>query len=124
MIVDPPGEPNASTGRPPEKTIDGLMLLRGRLPGPGELARPGVGSKSVSSLLSRKPRPGTTMPLPPVCSMVKVAATTFPSASATVRCVVLGPSRPPAAEAAGVAPQPPLNGAGSPAASGRGAGPS
>jgi len=28
--------------------------------------------KSVSSLLSRKPQPGTTMPLPPSDSMVNV----------------------------------------------------
>ena len=72
MIVEPPGDPNASTGRLPEKTMVGLMLLRGRLPGPGEFARPGVGSKSVSSLFSRKPRLGTTIPLPPICSIVKV----------------------------------------------------
>ena len=37
-----------------------------------EFARPGVGSKSVSSLFSRKPRLGTTIPLPPICSIVKV----------------------------------------------------
>ena len=32
----------------------------------------GVKEKSVSSLLSRKPRPGTVIALPPVCSMVRV----------------------------------------------------
>src|SRR5205814_10349668 len=88
MIVEPPGEPNATTGRPCDNTIVGLMLLRGRFPGPGELASPGVNSKSVSSLLSRNPRPGTTMPLPPICSIVKVYETTLPKRSLTVRCVV------------------------------------
>ena len=44
--------------------------------------------KSVSSLLSRKPRPGTMMPEPPVCSMVSVYSTTLPHLSATVRLVV------------------------------------
>src|SRR4051812_37379847 len=92
MIVAPPGEPTASTGVPSRWTIVGDMLERGRLPGAGELARPGVGSKSVSSLLSRNPRPGTTIALPPVCSIVNVYDTTMPCASATVRCVVDGPS--------------------------------
>ncbi len=55
----------------------GEIEERGRLPGPGRLGSgtPGVSGvklKSVSSLLSRKPRPGTVMPLPPVCSMVSV----------------------------------------------------
>jgi hypothetical protein len=55
----------------------GAMLLRGRLPGAGRLGSGTVGSagakvKSVSSLLSRKPRPGTVIPLPPVCSIVSV----------------------------------------------------
>ena len=48
------------------------MLERGRLPGAGEFAVPVAKLKSVSSLLSRKPRPGTVMPLPPVCSIVNV----------------------------------------------------
>ena len=72
MIVEPPGEPSASTGRPWSKTIVGAMLERGRLPGAGEFAVPVVKLKSVSSLLSRKPRPGTVMPLPPICSIVNV----------------------------------------------------
>ena len=64
-------------GRPWRSTIVGDMLLRGRLPGRGRFgsgrrASVGVKSKSVISLLSRNPRPGTTMPLPPVCSMVSV----------------------------------------------------
>ena len=44
--------------------------------------------KSVSSLFSRKPRSGTTMPLPPVDSIVSVYDTTLPHRSAVVRCVV------------------------------------
>ena len=72
MIVDPPGEPSASTGSPSLVTIVGLMLLLGRLPPSGELARFGTGSKSVSSLLRMKPWFGTVIALPPVCSMVKV----------------------------------------------------
>ena len=73
MIVDPPGEPSASMGSPSlVVTIVGLMLLLGRLPPAGELARPGTGSKSVSSLLRMKPWFGTVIALPPVCSMVKV----------------------------------------------------
>jgi hypothetical protein len=39
-------------------------------------------------LFSRKPRPGTSNPEPPVCSMVSVYSTTFPNLSATVRFVV------------------------------------
>src|SRR3954447_16767727 len=97
------------------------MLERGRLPAAGELGLPAVNSKSVSSLLSRKPRPGTTIPLTPVCSMVNVATTTLPFLSAVTRFVVLGPScdrRLPAALPSG---QLPLNGFGSPAATGRAA---
>src|SRR3954468_14547531 len=66
----------------------GEMLERGRLPGAGELAVPVVKLKSVSSLFSRKPKPGTTMPLPPVCSIVNVYSTTLPARSLTVRFVV------------------------------------
>jgi hypothetical protein len=73
IIVDPPGEPRAGMGSPTLLvTIVGLMLLLGRLPPSGELASSGIGSKSVSSLLRRKPWSGTVMALPPVCSMVKV----------------------------------------------------
>jgi hypothetical protein len=55
----------------------GDMLERGRLPPAGRLGsgspdEGGAKSKSVSSLLSRKPRPGTTMPLPPSSSIVLV----------------------------------------------------
>ncbi len=77
MMVAPPGEPSATTGRPCRSTIVGEIDERGRLPGPGRFGSWTAGSagakeKSVSSLLSRKPRCGTTMPLPPVCSMVRV----------------------------------------------------
>ncbi len=77
MIVAPPGEPAASTGSPSRSTMVGESEERGRLPGPARLGSgtpgtSGVKLKSVSSLLSRKPRPGTVMPLPPVCSRVRV----------------------------------------------------
>jgi hypothetical protein len=77
MIVLPPGEPSPMSGLPSLSTIVGAMLLRGRLPGAGRFAAGRVTSgalksKSVSSLFSRKPRPGTVMPLPPVASMVSV----------------------------------------------------
>src|SRR5829696_5034498 len=69
--------------------IVGAIELRGRLE---RSARFGCVSesklKSVSSLLSRNPYPGTTMPLPPVDSIVNVYDTTLPLRSATVRCVV------------------------------------
>ena len=53
------------------------MLDRGRLPPAGRFGSGtpdwiGVKSKSVSSLLSRKPRPGTTIPAPPSSSIVFV----------------------------------------------------
>src|SRR3954447_16582574 len=92
MIDAPPGVPTASTGRPLRSTIVGAIDERGRLRAAGEFALPGVKSKSVSSLLSRKPRPGTTIPLPPVCSIVNVYSTTLPLASAIVMFVVFGPS--------------------------------
>ncbi len=77
MMVAPPGEPSASTGRPSSSTIVGDMEERGRLPGPGRFGSgtpgaAGAKEKSVSSLLRRKPRPGTVMALPPVDSMVRV----------------------------------------------------
>src|SRR3979411_2165442 len=96
MIVEPPGEPIARYGSPCARTMVGDTELRGRLPGAGRLgsgALPcvGVKLKSVNSLLSRKPRPGTTMALPPVCSRVRVYSTTLPHRSATVRFVVCEP---------------------------------
>ena len=97
MIVDPPGDPSATKGSPSSSTIVGDIELRGRLPGSGRLGSlSGTGKtvvvKSVSSLLSRKPRSGTTMPAPPVCSMVRVYSTTLPHWSLTVRLVVESPS--------------------------------
>ncbi len=77
-MVAPPGEPSATTGLLCwSSTIVGEIEERGRLPGPGRFGSctaglAGAKEKSVSSLLSRKPRPGTVMPLPPVCSMVSV----------------------------------------------------
>ena len=65
MIVEPPGEPYAMMGSPSAlKIIVGTMLLRGRLPGATSLVAgcpvngfvDGVKLKSVSSLLSRKPK--------------------------------------------------------------------
>src|SRR5690242_17039258 len=103
MIVAPPGLPTVSHGRPRRRTIVGAMLERGRLPpcgrlGSGEPSAGGAGSKSVSSLLSRKPYPGTAIPLPAICSIVLVKATTLPSRSTTVRWLVEVPSRPDGAE--------------------------
>ena len=74
MIVEPPGDPSASTGLPSCSTIVGDIELRGRLPGSIRFGSSGsyTALKSVSSLLSRKPRSGRTMPEPPVCSMVSV----------------------------------------------------
>ena len=77
MIVEPPGEPSARNGLPLRSTIVGDIDDRGRLPAAGQVRVvhgrvAGAKLKSVSSLFSRKPRPGTVMPLPPVCSMVSV----------------------------------------------------
>ena len=102
MIIEPPGDPRRARACPSRRRSSGDIELRGRLP---PSARFGCVSesklKSVSSLLSRKPQPGTTMPLPPVDSIVNVYATTLPQGSETVRCVV-EPS--PAAVDAGPAP--------------------
>ena len=102
MMVAPPGEPSARNGLPSWSTIVGDIELRGRLP---RWSRFGSSSsysseKSVSSLLRMKPRPGTTIPEPPVCSMVRVYSTTLPQRSATVRLVVDRPSWSPAASPA------------------------
>src|SRR4051794_23643447 len=64
---------------------------RGRFPGAGRLGSVGLAGaklKSVSSLFSRNPRPGTVMPEPPVCSIVRVYATALPHLSTTERWVV------------------------------------
>ncbi len=66
----------------------------------------GAKSKSVISLLSRNPRPGTVIPLPASCSMVLVYETTLPHLSTATRWLVLVPSLGCAA-AVCVEPQPP-----------------
>jgi len=62
----------ASTSLPLRITSVGLIELRGRLFGATEFAVPVLKLKSVSSLLSRKPREGSVMPDPAICSMVLV----------------------------------------------------
>ena len=110
MMVAPPGEPRARNGLPSLSTMVGDIELRGRLFGPGRFGSGAVPCvplklKSVSSLLSRNPRPGTTIPLPPVASMVRVYSTMLPHLSATVRLVVLWPSSTWPPTGAGVQPR-------------------
>ena len=95
MIVDPPGEPTTKRTSPSSSTIVGDIDDRGRLPGSTMFGSAGFGTKlkSVSSLFSRKPRPGTVIPDPPVDSIVSVYATALPHWSTTERCVVEMPSR-------------------------------
>ena len=94
MIVEPPGEPSARNGLP-SRMHD---RRRHRRPGPLAALQPvrvvGLPGrlKSVSSLLSRNPRSGTSSPEPPVASIVSVYSTTLPHRSATVRFVVSRPS--------------------------------
>src|SRR4029453_15607670 len=90
MIIEPPGDPTARYGFPFRKTIVGAIELRGRLP-PSTRFGCVVESKlkSVSSLLGRNPKPGTTSPEPPVDSMVNVYETTFPDLSEVTRWVVV-----------------------------------
>lgn len=58
MMVEPPGEPSASSGWPSSSTIVGLIELRGRLPPSTRFGWVNESKlKSVSSLLSRNPRP-------------------------------------------------------------------
>src|SRR6478672_1549582 len=97
MIVAPPGDPTARKGVPWSSRMVGLIEDRGRLPGPGRFgsgtpAVNGLKLKSVSSLLSRKPQPGTVMPDPPVCSIVRVYDTALPHLSVTTRWDVDWPS--------------------------------
>ena len=85
MILEPPGDPVTSSRlSSPSSTIVGDIELRGRFPGCTRLA---IGSpfppvaakeKSVSSLLSRNPPPGTMTPLPNELSMVVVIDRAFP----------------------------------------------
>jgi hypothetical protein len=58
MMVEPPGETSASSGWPSSSTIVGLIELRGRLPPSTRFGWVNESKlKSVSSLLSRNPRP-------------------------------------------------------------------
>ena len=86
----PPGRPSASAGRPSRSTIVGAIELVMRLPGATDSAWPGCGSKSAIVLFSSMPVPGTIAVEPNRLLIVCVAATTLPSPSATVTCVVCG----------------------------------
>ena len=115
MIIEPPGQPSASTGRPSLNTIVGLIELRGRLPPSTRLGWVRESKlKSVSSLLSRNPKPGTTIPLPPVDSIVNVYVTTFPAVGHGQVGRGAGSVRWPR----GAAGAPPWNGYGSPGGTG------
>ena len=116
MMVALPGEPNPTTGRPSRSSRVGVMLDRGRRKGATsfganrglaeELATAPAGTrlKSVSSLFSISPQPGTMMPLPQAYSMVLVTTTILPWASITLKCVVLRPfSSSPGSTSAGAA---------------------
>lgn len=67
--------------------MEGDIELRGRLPGSTRLATgaplssTGAKEKSVSSLLSRKPKPGTITPLPNEDSTVVVIDSALPKRS-------------------------------------------
>mmetsp|Transcript_40047 Transcript_40047/g.86660 ORF Transcript_40047/g.86660 Transcript_40047/m.86660 type:complete len:229 (+) Transcript_40047:215-901(+) len=112
IIVEPPGEPIPSHGEPSgPSTSVGDMLDRGRFPPNVFLSAPravrrgflppsaqfayflpaasrSCQAKSVSSLLRRKPRPGTTRAEPMFISIVVVQTTMLPSLSTTLKCVV------------------------------------
>src|SRR5207248_7270774 len=66
----------------------GQTLFSGRLPGPGEFARPGCGSKRHIPCPRMIPVPGTARQEPnrPPCEIVTL--TRLPSASAAATCVV------------------------------------
>ncbi len=71
---EPPGAPAVMNSLPSFSTMVGVIDDSGRLPGaiafaspwtrPNMFAVPGFDAKSSISLLSRKPSPGTVMPLP------------------------------------------------------------
>src|SRR3546814_16875159 len=94
MIVDPPGDPTTISRSPAEsKTRVGAIELRGRLPDSTRLAagrpsRSGVKAKSVSWLLSRKPRTISREPKAP--SMLEVKLTALPAASTMLIWLVEG----------------------------------
>ena len=89
---DPPGDPIARTNWPSRSnTRVGAIDERGRLPGSTRLATgapatAGRNEKSVSWLLSMKPR--TMRREPKALSMLVVIDTTLPSPSTTLRWVV------------------------------------
>ena len=70
----PPGAPAVMNSLPSLRTIVGVIDESGRLPGaialaspctrPNMFGVPGLAEKSSISLFSRKPSPGTVMPLP------------------------------------------------------------
>src|SRR4051812_15114547 len=92
IIVGPPAAPAARIGFPFFKTIVGLMLDNGLLPGatafasapikPKKFGTPGCAEKSSISLLRTTPVPGITTLEPKLVFTVAVQATQFPSASA------------------------------------------
>jgi hypothetical protein len=84
----PPGRPSAHAGLPSRSTMVGAMLLVTRLPGAMEAGFPGCGSKSAMVLFKITPVPGTVAFDPNRLLRVWVIATTFPSESAVVTCVV------------------------------------
>ena len=71
---EPPGVPITSRTAPSRMRIVGVIDDSGRLPGaialasppttPNIFGEPGLTEKSSISLLSRKPAPSTTLPLP------------------------------------------------------------
>ena len=88
MIRRPPEAPAAIAGRAPSRRITGSMFVSGRLPGAIELGWPGRGSNHITPLFISTPEPGSTTRLPIDDSRVVVIATTVPSASQALRCVV------------------------------------
>src|SRR4029450_7846912 len=98
MIVGPPAAPTERMGGPSFRTMVGLMLESGRLPGPTALASaptrpkklvaPGCAEKSSIWLFRITPVPGTTTFEPKLVLIVAVQATQFPAASAVEKWVV------------------------------------
>src|SRR3954469_23861883 len=96
MIDEPPGEPSTYFSLLSlSKMMVGDIELRGRLPGSTRLATgcsgvPAEKEKSVSSLLSRKPR--TIRPDPKLLSIVVVIETVLPNLSTIEKWLVAGRS--------------------------------
>src|SRR3954447_2220581 len=94
MIDEPPGEPSTCFSLLSlSKMMVGDIELRGRLPGSTRLATgcsgvPAEKEKSVSSLLSRKPR--TIRPDPKLLSIVVVIETALPDLSTIEIWLVAG----------------------------------